>query len=289
MASSTEKPYHLPVPAKPRAKSKTAAGKRSAGRAKTPTRTPAKRVSATRSKKLRTSLAPTLPDTVPTRWVKFLVGLFLLPPAFILTQTFFTAFAHATVNEDFWATEEFWFFGVGLIVWIVAFLSCPRPMWIYVFGHELTHAIWVWCMGGRVSQFKVTERGGHILTDRINTWIALAPYFFPIYSLLVIALYGLLGLAIDTTPIRPVLFMLIGATWGFHLSFTLWMIPKGQSDLHYGGTFFSLVIIYVLNLAILAIFLIVASPGLTLATFGQSLLDNAVTLTAIATDIIQQR
>ncbi len=239
--------------------------------------------------KLRTSLTPALPDTVPTRWVKFLVGLFLLPPALILTQTFFTAFARATVHEAFWATEEFWFFSLGLILWIVTFLALPHPTLIYVFGHELTHAIWVWCMGGKVSQFEVTERGGHILTDRINTWIALAPYFFPIYSLLVIALYGGLGLAFDMTPFRPVLFMLIGATWAFHLSFTLWMIPKGQSDLQYGGTFFSLTIIYVLNLAILAIFLVVASPNLTLEALARDLLQNAVAATVAATDFIQDR
>ena len=37
-----------------------------------------------------------------------------------------------------------------------------------------------------------------------------------------------------------------------HMSFTCWMIPKGQPDLHYGGTFFSVMIIYLLNLALLA-------------------------------------
>ena len=210
-------------------------------------------------------------------------------PALILTQTFFTAFARATVHEAFWATEEFWFFGLGLVLWLVTFVALPRPTLVYVFGHELTHALWVWCMGGRVSAFQVTERGGHILSDRINTWIALAPYFFPIYSLLVIAIYGALGLAFDLTPFRPVLFMLIGATWGFHLSFTLWMIPKGQSDLHYGGTFFSLTIIYTLNLAILAVFLVVASPNLTLADFGRDLLANAVTAAVAATDLVQNR
>jgi hypothetical protein len=223
-----------------------------------------------------------MPATVPTRWVKFVVGLFLLPPAWILTQTFFTAFARATLHEAFWATEEFWFFALGLVIWLVAFLGLPRPLWVYVFGHELTHAIWVLLQGGRVSEFKITKQGGHILSDRINTWIALAPYFFPIYSLLVIALYGLAGLFWDMAPFRPVLYMLIGATWGFHFTFTLWMIPRGQTDLLYGGTFFSIVVIYILNLAVLAIFLIVASPGVTLAGFGRELTINAADLAHLA-------
>ncbi|HEY8899816.1 MAG TPA: hypothetical protein VIM61_05345 [Chthoniobacterales bacterium] len=225
---------------------------------------------------------------MPTRWVKFLVGLFLLPPAWVLTQTFFTAFTRATLHEQFWATEEFWFFGLGLVLWVVAFLALPRPLWIYVFGHELTHALWVLLHGGKVSALKITPQGGHILADRINTAIALAPYFFPIYSLLVIAIYGLAGLFWDMSPFRPILYMLIGATWAFHITFTVWMIPEGQSDLTYGGNFYSLVIIYLLNLVVLAIFLIAASEGVTLASFGHDLLRNAVELSSQTTLLLQR-
>ncbi|HEY8903974.1 MAG TPA: hypothetical protein VIM48_09705, partial [Chthoniobacterales bacterium] len=114
-------------------------------------------------------MAISRPATVPTRWVKFVVALFLLPPAWLLTQTFFTVFARATLHDAFWATEEFWFFALGLVIWLGAFFGLPRPLWIYVFGHELTHALWVWIMGGRVSQFRITRDGGHILSDRINT------------------------------------------------------------------------------------------------------------------------
>ncbi len=237
--------------------------------------------------RLRATLSPALPATVPTRWVKFLVGLFLLPPAWVLTETFFSIFARATLNESFWATEEFWFFGLGVALWLVAFLSLPRPLWIYVFGHELTHAIWVLLYGGKVSAFRITPQGGHILSDRINTAIALAPYFFPIYSLLVIVAYGLAGLLCDMTPFRPMLYMLVGATWAFHITFTVWMIPRGQSDLTYGGTFYSLVIIYLLNLAVLSVFLIVASRGVTMAGFGREFLLNAAELTGRATALLR--
>jgi hypothetical protein len=233
--------------------------------------------------KLRASLAPPMPATVPTRWVKFVVGLFLLPLALVLSQTFFTVFARTTIHDEFWRTAEFWFFSLGLVIWLVAFLGLPRPLWIYVFGHELTHAIWVLLQGGRVSEFRITRSGGHILSDRINTWIALAPYFFPIYSLLVIAIYGAAGLFWDVTPLRPVLYMLVGATWGFHISFTLWMIPKGQTDLTYGGTFFSVVVIYILNLIVLAIFLIAASREITLTNFGKELLSNSVAFATLLT------
>src|SRR5690349_20704471 len=88
------------------------------------------------------------PLMVPTKWVKFIVALFLLPICGILSQTFFTSFARATVAERLWAGEEFWFFPLGGLLWLIAFFGLPRQIVLYVFGHELTHALWVWMMGG---------------------------------------------------------------------------------------------------------------------------------------------
>ena len=217
---------------------------------------------------------------VPKRWVKFWIGLLLLPPALLLSQTFFTVFARTTLHDHFWMTEEFWFFSLGVVLWLVTFFLLPRPVWLYVFGHELTHAIWVMLMGGKVHRFHVTRQGGHVLADRTNTLIALAPYFFPVYSVLAMGIYGLCALFFDVAPYHEVLYAVIGATWAFHLSFTVWMIPKGQPDLHYGGTFFSLMVIYVLNIALLCALLIIASPRLTWSGFGRELLQNTIDATA---------
>ena len=151
---------------------------------------------------------------VPTKWVKFIVALFLLPICAILSQTFFTSFARATVSERLWAGVEFWFFSLGAVLWLIAFFGLPRPIVLYVFGHELTHALWVWLMGGRVSRFKVGREGGHILTDKNNFLIALAPYFFPLYSILVIALYGALSLFVNTQPYGRLLYALVGGDLG---------------------------------------------------------------------------
>ena len=105
--------------------------------------------------------------------------MFLVPPAWILTRAFFSCFSTAALQHRFWASEEFWFFSLGTLLWVVTFFGLPRPMLLYVFGHELTHVIWVWLMGGRVSQFRISRTGGYIVTDTTNFWIALAPYFFP--------------------------------------------------------------------------------------------------------------
>jgi len=212
---------------------------------------------------------------IPTRWVKFVVALFLLPLCAILTQTFFTVFARATVAHRLWAAEEFWFFSLGAILWLIAFFGLPRPMVVYVFGHELTHALWVLLMGGRVSRFRVGRDGGHIVTDRNNFWIALAPYFFPLYSLIVIATYGILGLFVDVQPYGRLLYALIGVTWAFHFTFTCWMIPKKQTDLTDHGTFFSLVVIFLMNLALLSVMLVLASSQITFSDLGREFVANA--------------
>ncbi len=218
------------------------------------------------------------PLVVPTRWVNAVIGLFLLPLAGLWTETFFGVFSRETLHHGFWASEEFWFFCLGAILWLIAFFGLPRPVVVYVFGHELTHAIWVWLMGGRVSQFKVGREGGHILTNKQNFWIALAPYFYPIYSVAIVIIYGVAALFCDMTPHTRWLFMALGITWTFHISFTVWMIPKGQSDLTYHGTFFSLVIIYLMNLALLTALVLLAAPHATFAEFAREFIHNTAAL-----------
>ena len=129
-------------------------------------------------------------------------------------------------------------------------------------------------MGGRVTRFRVGRQGGHIITDRTNFWIALAPYFFPLYSILAIALYGAVSLFVNVRPYGQLLYAIIGVTWAFQFTFTCWMILKNQSDLSDHGTFFSLVVIYLMNLVLLTVMLILASPQITLVGFGRDLLIN---------------
>jgi hypothetical protein len=148
-----------------------------------------------------------------------------------------------------------------------------------------------------VKDFVVRRDGGHILTDTHNFWIALAPYFYPIYSIAVMVVYGAVSLFYDIghseypllgmTPLQW-LFLALGVTWAFHMSFTFWMIPKGQSDLSSHGTYFSLVIIYLVNLALLSAFLILAAPEVTLAGFSQDLLTRAEDLSEFLWSIFRE-
>ncbi|MFZ4386687.1 MAG: hypothetical protein ACOYOI_00795 [Chthoniobacterales bacterium] len=215
--------------------------------------------------------------TVPKSLVKFIVGIFLAPLAWVLTQTFFQAFS-TSLHHGLLATQSFGCFAAGMLLFGILFMIVPRDalMLPYVFGHEVTHAIWVKLFGGKVAdQFHVSLEGGHVLTDRVNTWIALAPYFFPIYSLLIVSLYGMASLVADLSAWRWVLFLLLGVTLAFHLVFTCLLIGKGQPDLHYGGTFFSLMVIYLINLLIITGLLLATGKEVSLQSFAEDFIENS--------------
>jgi hypothetical protein len=127
-----------------------------------------------------------------------------------------------------------------------------------------------------------------VVTSKANFWIALAPYFFPIYSILALISYGLLSLFLNMQPYGRLLYAVIGATWAFHFTFTCWMIPKNQTDLSDQGTFFSLVVIYLMNLFLLSTMLILASAHITFASFGADLLTNLSNFSIWLADLLQE-
>src|SRR5882762_5182703 len=149
----------------------------------------------------------------------------------------------------------FYSFCAGIAVWLLIFFLLPRTMWLYVFGHEFTHALAAMLAGGKVSAFKVTSQGGHVMTDRVNWWIALSPYFVPIYALIWIALWLTVDFYYPLKTWLPVLFFGIGLFWCFHLTFTWSMLHPRQTDLSGEGFIFSGVIIALFNLAVFVILL----------------------------------
>jgi hypothetical protein len=60
------------------------------------------------------------------------------------------------------------------------------------------------------------------------------------------------------------------------------MIPRGQTDLAYGGNFFSLTVIYMMNLLVLSLLLILATPYVSFRSFGRELLAHAATFASEA-------
>lgn len=199
-----------------------------------------------------------------TRW---LVGLVLLPLCWVTTWTFLSRFSHAAVEQGFWQTAEFWYFALGalsMIGWFWSGLLQSFFLYLYVLGHELTHAAFVVLFRGKVTNIHVSTEGGYITTNKTNLVIALSPYFVPFWSVVCAVVYAVLRLTVDLKPGWDLVFYaMMGMTWTFHMVWTLWMIPRDQPDLKENGTFLSLVVIYLANLLVLvALFCVAAETPL---------------------------
>lgn len=210
---------------------------------------------------------------------KVLMGLILLPICMVALVTFTELFFRATVKGAFWRTEGFWFFAFGCLFWLSLGLAKIQPAVLYVFAHEMTHAITARLSGGKIHGMHVSETGGYVETDKTNTFITLSPYLVPFYTVVVFALYGLLCLFTDMQAKISVdilgwtllwkwawiFYWFVGATWCFHITFTLEVLRTEQSDLRLNGEFFSMMLIFLANLAIVGAFFILASPTVGVA------------------------
>ncbi len=139
---------------------------------------------------------------------------------------------------------EFWVpVAAGVAIWLVIFASLPRPMWLYVVGHELTHALWALLFGGRVKSIKASSRGGHVVVTKSNALVILAPYFFPLYTVLWVLVFQLTSLLVGLTQPMPWFHLGVGVTYAFHVTLTLWILRVRQPDIEGLGWIFSAVII----------------------------------------------
>lgn len=219
-------------------------------------------------------------DEIPDRFTKqgrrrkFVLGVLLVPVCIIGSITFVELFFNDTVRGAFWKQEGFWFFATGCLFWLSLGWAGIRPKLPYVFAHEVTHMITAKLSGGKIHDWDVTEDGGFVETDKTGTFITLSPYLIPLYTLIVFAAYGIA--AIFTNLHEPHLwhffswgfvfkwawlfYMLVGATWCFHMTFTLEILRTEQSDLLHNGEFFSIIVIFLGNLTLLGLLFIAASP-----------------------------
>jgi hypothetical protein len=99
-----------------------------------------------------------------------------------------------------------------------------------------------------VTEFRVSSAGGHVMSDKVNWWIGLSPYFVPIYALVWMALWLTVDFYHPLKAWQPVLYFGIGFFWAFHVTFTWSMLHKDQTDLSREGYVFSGVIIALFNL-----------------------------------------
>ena len=150
---------------------------------------------------------------------------------------------------------------LGFLLWVLVYFTMPRPVRTYVLAHELSHAIWAMLSGARVSNLRVSGRGGSVRVSHSNIWITLAPYFFPFYTVLVIMLYGCLALFWDPGPYELFWLGMVGLTWSFHVTFTVSTLMTKQSDIQQYGYLFSYCLIYLLNVLGVCVWIVAVSEA----------------------------
>lgn len=186
------------------------------------------------------------------RFLKFLLAVILLPTVFfVLVQTvriLLTVLGHFQTAAAFVAGA-----GAYAVLHYTVY-DFSRP---YVFMHEFTHALAAFLCGARVKDICVKRDSGYVKMDKTNVFIVLAPYFVPGYVLLTAFIYVVLGLFWNVTSYRPLFLGLVGFFMAFHFIQTFkTLFEADQPDLKLaGGKVFSVVMIVLANLVVLAIVL----------------------------------
>jgi hypothetical protein len=192
-------------------------------------------------------------------FLKTIIGLLLLPACYAISLWIVDLFSDLSGNMIHGLPLDAWGLAIGFLLWLFIYAALPRPMRTYVLAHELTHALWGWAMGADIKGMRVSATGGHVRLTHSNFLITLAPYFFPLYTMLVIALHAGLSLFFDMHVLEPIWMGWIGLTWGFHLTFTISMLRTRQPDIEEHGKLFSYTLIYALNLIGIGIWIILVT------------------------------
>lgn len=190
--------------------------------------------------------------------ITLLLGTLLVFPCIAITRVILL---QITSNDIVWQLRGnplAAFFALGVAATFFLLLIPPIRsllLSLYVYGHELTHLVFVYICYGNVSAFKASANGGYIIANRANILVSLSPYIFPFWTISLALIYGITNLFVNLNVATPYFFLLFGASWAFNIFWTAWMIPLGQSDLTSNGTFFSITLIYLANTLVLSILL----------------------------------
>lgn len=187
-------------------------------------------------------------------FLRLLVGIALLPACWGATRVFLRAVAAAAGAEG-WLGIEAMSLIAGIVAFTLAWMALSHPVRAYVLGHELTHALWGLLFGARPSDLKVAATGGSVRLTKTNMLITLAPYFFPFYTFVVIVCALVTYAFMRPLPFLPLWLFLIGFTWAFHALFTLETLGSRQPDVKAYGRIFSWTFIYLVNVALVLVWL----------------------------------
>ena len=153
----------------------------------------------------------------------------------------------------------------GMAGYAALHLLFYKPTYIYVLGHEAVHAGMAWVFGGKIKSFKASEKGGSVTTDKSNAVIELGPYFVPIYAIIITVVYFLIATSYSVNS--SIFMFLIGFALAFHVISTIEVMKVRQPDIVKSGYFFSIVLVYVLNIVVISFIFALIFPGFGMKNF----------------------
>ena len=182
------------------------------------------------------------------RFVKILLGLALVPVCLGFTRQL-----GATVLSVAYKPDAPYIFLAGGLAYMVVHLLFKKPIFTYVIGHELTHALFAMLFGGSVKSLQAGERGGRVTVTKSNFVITLAPYFFPLYTVIAMACYGAARAWGAGAAATNTIIFISGAAFSFHLALTFMFLLADQTDIIEQGAVFSYPLIYLFNVVFAAL------------------------------------
>jgi len=102
----------------------------------------------------------------------------------------FHFFIYSIISSQY--NYHYWFLavlGAALAFLLIRFTIIMQ--YIYIFFHELSHAILVLVFSGEVYEMKIKLEYGYIKSDKNNMLIRLSPFIFPVSLYLLIIIYYL--------------------------------------------------------------------------------------------------
>ena len=168
----------------------------------------------------------------------------------------------AVISQGINAYVMLWF-ALPFIVTSVVFFMLPflGGSFLAIMEHELTHMLFAILTGHKPVDLEVNQnKGGYLSFQGESNWlIALAPYFFPTFAV-VIMLASLVYMGMDK-PLPDIYWAVFGTMCGYHLVSTILEIHPKQTDFKSAGYVFTIAFLPGINLIVYGMLLAYACAG----------------------------
>ncbi|RMF60059.1 MAG: hypothetical protein D6748_04920 [Calditrichaeota bacterium] len=147
----------------------------------------------------------------------------------------------------------------GLIIYLLmsVFIFKQRGEFWNILEHELTHALFALLFFKRVDSLSTKrDYGGEVVVHGSNFIITLSPYFFPLFTVLILFIKPFMF-----TNIQWVLNFLLGFTLMFHLLHLFREFHISQPDIRRSGFIFSMIVVLFFNIVFIGLCLVSLKGG----------------------------